>query len=67
MSNARKEQLEAKGYKIPVDDDGNGGENRTIKTKAPKEEYTLYTNERTGVVTRVPKGVYPAFASSPAL
>lgn len=59
ISKARKEKYEQEG--IPsASEDG-----KTIKIKAktqrPRIEYTTYINKRNGTISKVPKGVDPAF------
>ncbi len=61
VTEARKKRYEKDGIRIPPTANGNNGGILRVKTKAPKEEYYNYYNERKGTVERVPKGVHPSF------
>ncbi|AEM20707.1 putative F protein [Brachyspira intermedia PWS/A] len=59
ISKARKEKYEKEG--IPTADGDGQTKKIKVKTQRPKIEYTTYINKRNGTISKVPKGVDPAF------
>lgn len=59
ISKARKERYEKEG--IPTADGDGQTKKIKVKTQRPKIEYTTYINKRNGTISKVPKGVDPAF------
>lgn len=59
ISKARKEKYEKEG--IPTADTDGQTKKIKAKTKRPEIEYTTYINKRNGTISKVPKGVDPAF------
>ncbi|MEI0606843.1 phage minor head protein [Brachyspira pulli] len=59
ISKARKEKYEREG--IPTADGDGQTKKIKVKTQRPKIEYTTYINKRNGTISKVPKGVDPAF------
>lgn len=59
ISKARKEKYEKEG--IPTADGDGQTKKIKVKTQRPKIEYTTYINKRNGTISKVAKGVDPAF------
>ena len=59
ISKARKEKYEKEG--IPTADGDGQTKKIKVKTQRQKIEYTTYINKRNGTISKVPKGVDPAF------
>lgn len=59
ISKARKEKYEKEG--IPTADGDGQTKKIKVKTQRPKIEYTTYINKRNGTISKVPKGIDPAF------